>query len=256
MLLLVSGALAFTSCVPKKKYLGSQNSLKASENEKRNVQQDLNACRADVTSLESERDRLKSQNVNMQDQNADMKDQNQAAQAEAARKLKVLQDRINAQKDLANRLKMSISDALMGFKPDELSVYLKDGNVYVSLEEKLLFPSGSAVLNPAGKEAIGKLAAVLTKTPEIYVQILGHTDNVPIKTERYSDNWDLSTARATSIVRVFTTGNGMDPLRITASGRGEFHPVKSNETAEGRASNRRTEIILSPDLTELYKMME
>jgi chemotaxis protein MotB len=162
---------------------------------------------------------------------------------------------IQAQKDVMNKLKSSIADALMKYKADELSVYIKDGNVYVSMEEKLLFKSGSAVVDLNGKEALKSLSNVLNNTYDITVMIEGHTDNVPIKTSLFKDNWDLSTARATSILRIMTTDYGFDSNRITASGRGQFHPVKTNETADGRASNRRTEIILSPDLDELYKLL-
>jgi len=96
---------------------------------------------------------------------------------------------------------------------------------------------------------------VLNNTRDMTVMIEGYTDDVPIKTKQFEDNWDLSTARATSVVRILINDNGFDPNRITASGRGKFHPLKSNETAEGRAANRRTEVILSPDLKELFKLL-
>jgi chemotaxis protein MotB len=143
----------------------------------------------------------------------------------------------------------------MNYKADELYVYIKDGNVYVALEEKLLFKSGSDVVDPKGKEALKSLAMVLNDTKDIIVIIEGHTDNVPIKTKLFEDNWDLSTARATSIVRILTNDYGFDPSRITASGKGKFHPVKTNETEEGRAGNRRIEVIISPDLIEIYKLL-
>ena len=176
--------------------------------------------------------------------------------ADQAKRLKSLQDMIQTQKDVMSKLKNSIADALMNYKTDELSVYTKDGNVYVSLQEKLLFKSGSDVVDPKGKEALKTLAQVLNSTKDITVLIEGHTDNVPIKTKLFKDNWDLSTARATSIVRILTTDNGFDSNRITATGRSEFHPVKPNDTVEGRAANRRTEVILSPDLKELYKLLD
>jgi chemotaxis protein MotB len=175
--------------------------------------------------------------------------------ADQAKRLKSLQDMIQAQKQVMTNLQNSIAKALMNYKADELTVYIKDGNVYVSLQEKLLFKSGSDVVDPKGKEALKTLADVLSKTSDITVMIEGHTDNVPIKTGQFKDNWDLSTARATSIVRILTKDDAFDPARISASGRGEFHPVKSNDTAEGRAGNRRTEVILSPDLKELYKLL-
>jgi len=175
--------------------------------------------------------------------------------ADQAKRLKTLQDMIQSQKDVMTKLKNSIADALMKYKSDELYVYNKDGNVYVALEEKLLFKSGSDVVDPKGKEALKSLAVVLNNTKDINVMIEGHTDNIPIKTSMFKDNWDLSAARATSIVRILTLDNGFDPIRITASGKGQFHPVKSNETDEGRSGNRRTEIILSPDLNEIFKLL-
>ena len=175
--------------------------------------------------------------------------------ADQAKRLKTLQNIIQSQRDVMSNLKNTIADALLNYQADELSVYIKDGNVYVSLEEKLLFKSGSDVVNPKGKEALKSLSKVINSTKDITVMIEGHTDNVPIKTKQFEDNWDLSTARATSIVSIMTKDYGFDPSRITASGRGQFHPVKSNETAEGRAGNRRTEVILSPDLNELYKLL-
>jgi chemotaxis protein MotB len=176
--------------------------------------------------------------------------------ADQAIRLQNLQNLIQSQRDVMTNLKNSISNALLNYSADELTVYIKDGNVYVSLQEKLLFKSGSAVVDPKGKEALAKLALVLSNTKDIAVLIEGHTDNVPIKTKQYTDNWDLSTARATSIVRVLTVENTFDPNRITAAGKGSFHPLQTNETAEGRAANRRTEVILSPDLKELFKILE
>ena len=113
-----------------------------------------------------------------------------------------------------------------------MNIYIKDGKVYVSLEEKLLFKSGSDVVDPKGKEALKSLAKVLNSTSDITVLVEGHTDNVPIKTKLFEDNWDLSTARATSIVRILTKDYGFNSDRITASGRGQFHPVKSNDTGQ------------------------
>ena len=127
--------------------------------------------------------------------------------------------------------------------------------MYVSLQEKLLFKSGSDVVDPKGIAALKSLALVLNDTKDINVQIEGHTDNIPIKTMLFKDNWDLSTARATAIVRILTKDNGFDSRRITSSGRGEFRPLNPNVSVEGRAGNRRTEVILSPDLNELYRLL-
>ncbi|NJK97694.1 MAG: OmpA family protein [Bacteroidales bacterium] len=159
------------------------------------------------------------------------------------------------QKNVLTNLKSVLSEALVNYKPDELTVYTKNGKVYVSLEEKLLFKSGSDMVDPKGKEAIKSLVQILKTTKDVSVMVEGHTDNVPIHTDEFRDNWELSTARATSILRIMTADNGFNPYKITASGRANFYPLKSNKTAQGRAGNRRTEIILSPDLKDVYSLL-
>lgn len=176
--------------------------------------------------------------------------------AEREKTLNELRQVIARQDSITNRLNNILRDALLGFKSDELSVEIKNGKVYVSMSDKLLFKSGSAAVEEKGKEAIKLLAGVLDKNPDIDILIEGHTDNVPIKTAVYRDNWDLSVARATSIVRILTDEYKILPTRLTASGKGEFWPRASNETPEGRASNRRTEIILSPKLDEIMQLLK
>jgi chemotaxis protein MotB len=208
-----------------------------------------------VKNLTSDKSSLLNQNNLMLNDLKELTTESKMTIADQAKRLKSLQDMMQAQKDVMNNLKNSIAAALMNYKSDELSVYTKDGNVYVSLQEKLLFKSGSDVVDPKGKEALKTLAIVLNSAKDITVVIEGHTDSIPIKTNQFKDNWDLSTARATSIVRILTKDNGFDPSRITATGKSEFHPVKPNETAEGRANNRRTEVILSPNMKELYNLI-
>lgn len=152
-------------------------------------------------------------------------------------------------------LKNSIGKALLGLDTTDLSITNKDGKVYVSMAEKLLFPSGSTVVNPAGVDALKKLADVLRKNQDIHITVEGHTDNVPLSgTGSMKDNWDLSVLRATSIVRILTA-DGVSPEQVIASGRGQYMPVASNDSPEGRALNRRTDIILSPRLDELYNLL-
>ncbi|MFN4973293.1 MAG: flagellar motor protein MotB [Bacteroidota bacterium] len=172
------------------------------------------------------------------------------------KRLAELQGIINAQDSLLNALNDVVKKALLSFKSDEISVEMKNGKVYISMSDKLLFKSGSAALEDAGKEAIKKLADVLNKNPDIDVLIEGHTDNIPIKTARYEDNWSLSADRALSIVRLLSEAHDVNPKRLVAAGRGEFYPKADNATAEGRAKNRRTEIILTPKLDELYKLIQ
>jgi len=170
--------------------------------------------------------------------------------------LKEMQSIIARQDSITRRLNSILRNALLGFNSDELSVEIINGKVYVSLSDKLLFKSGSSTVEGKGKEALKVLADVLNKNADIDILVEGHTDNVPIKTAVYKDNWDLSVARATSIVRILTLDYKIEPTRITASGRGEYFPKASNETAEGRARNRRTEIILSPKLEEIMQVIK
>jgi len=165
--------------------------------------------------------------------------------------------KIIAQQDsITKRLNNILRNALLSFKSDELSVEVKNGKVYVSLSDKLLFKSGNATIETKGVDAIKVLADVLNKNKDIDILVEGHTDSNPIKTALYSDNWDLSVARAISIVRILTDEYKIGPTRLTASGKGEFSPRATNSTPEGRASNRRTEIILSPKLDEIMKLLK
>ncbi|UOQ72236.1 OmpA/MotB family protein [Hymenobacter cellulosilyticus] len=163
-----------------------------------------------------------------------------------------------ADKDKAvNDLRASVSNALRGFQGTDLQVKMKDGKVYVSLSEQLLFKTGSTKVDPKGQEALKQLAAVLKNQPDVNVVVEGHTDNVPFSrpTAAMQDNWDLSVLRATEIARLITSG-GVEPQRITASGRSQFIPVASNDSPGNKALNRRTEIILTPKLNELLKILD
>ena len=162
-----------------------------------------------------------------------------------------------ADKDKAvNDLKAHVSKALLSFNANDLQVKLKDGKVYVSLSEQLLFKSGSTKVDPKGQEALKKLATVLQEQPDVNVVVEGHTDSVPILrgTAGITDNWDLSALRATDITRLLTA-SGVAPARITASGRSQYVPVAPNDTAPNKALNRRTEIILTPKLDELFQIL-
>jgi len=162
------------------------------------------------------------------------------------------------QKDrILDDLRQKVADALMGFEGQGLTVTRKNGKVYVSMDEKLLFKSGSTVVDPNGVQALRQLSQVLARNPEIDIMIEGHTDDVPFrKGSSIKDNWDLSVLRATSIVRILLDGSGIDPIRLTVAGRGEFLPVDPAKTTEARRRNRRTEIILSPDLSEVFRILE
>lgn len=176
---------------------------------------------------------------------------------ERERKVKELET-ILARKDKAVQdLKKKISDALLGFKENDLTVQVKNGKVYVSLAEQLLFKSGSVEVDDKGVAALRQLAVALKDNKDVQVMVEGHTDNVPIgrKSPYMQDNWDLSVMRATSITRILTNG-GVKNTQILATGRGEYAPLVPNTTDANRQKNRRTEIIVTPHLDELFKILE
>ena len=244
--------------------------LSAREVEIYNLKKDTTSLNNNINDLKSRYNNLTNDKLSQSEQfNAALQkktDELKLKSEELKEKEKLLVDREIALNDLkkvvarqdsiTNRLNDILHNALLGFKSDELSVYIKNGKVYVSLSDKLLFKSGSAAVESKGIEAIQVLADVLNKNNDIDILVEGHTDNIPIKTALYHDNWDLSAARAISIVRILTNEYNINPTRLTASGKGEFSPRSPNVTPEGRASNRRTEIILSPKLDELMKLLK
>lgn len=154
-------------------------------------------------------------------------------------------------------VRQKVADALLGFNGKGLTVNMRDGKVYVSLENSLLFAPGSWNVAANGQVALENLAKVLADNEDISVLVEGHTDNDPYRGQgQVKDNWDLSVLRATNVVKILTGSSGLSPERITAAGRGEFVPLVANDSPENKAVNRRTEIILTPDLTELANLLE
>ncbi len=173
-----------------------------------------------------------------------------------SRRVNELEELIAAKDAKMNALKDAISKALTNFEGKGLTVEQRDGKVYVSMENKLLFSSGSWAVNNEGRQAVKQLGQVLAQNPDIAVLIEGHTDDVPYGgSGPLNDNWDLSTKRATSIVQILKENNTIDPQNLTAAGRGEYAPIATNETAEGKAKNRRIEVILTPKLDEVTKLL-
>ncbi|MGQ0827508.1 MAG: OmpA family protein [Bacteroidota bacterium] len=159
--------------------------------------------------------------------------------------------------DAVNELKKKLSDALFGFEGKGLTITQKNGKVYVSMDESLLFASGSTKVEAKGVEALKKVAKVLEQSTDINILIEGHTDDVPmVGNGEIKDNWDLSVMRATSIVKIITKNSSIDPKRLTAAGRAEYFPIDPSKAPEARKKNRRTEIILTPKLDELLKVLE
>jgi len=214
---------------------------------------DLNGQLSSLTALH---DDLQNRYNRMLKAKSDELDEKERLLIEREKTLIEMQGIIARQDSITRRLNSVLRNALLGFASDELSVEIRNGKVYVSMSDKLLFKSGSAAVETKGVEALKVLGDVLNKNTDIDILVEGHTDNVPIRTSVYRDNWDLSVARATSIVRILSADYKVDPTRLTASGKGEYYPRAGNDTAEGRASNRRTEIILSPKLEEIMQLIK
>lgn len=265
--------IVVTSCVSKKKYMVAENGRLAALSRERVLNRNLGQQKDEIAKLKQQitdlmsdttrlgqaiRDYRKSLYSNLSEQeklNMLLKEKMEKL-AEREATINKLQAEVDAQNARLQSLLNSVKDALLGFSSDELTVTEKNGKIYVAMSDKLLFESGSAQVNKQGKEALGKLAEVLKKQHDIDVFIEGHTDNKPIKTVQFKDNWDLSVVRATSVVRILTKDYGVNPLQILPCGRGEFMPVDNNESVEGRAHNRRTEIIMAPKLDKLMDILK
>lgn len=230
--------------------------------------QDLTRAReqlqAEKTALEQEKarseDELRSNLLNKNQQvsqlNANLgSTQEQLKEREA--RIAELQRVLDQQQQAVQNLRQKVADALLGFNANDLQVQLKNGKVYVSLSEQLLFKSGSTKVDPKGQDALKKLATALQGNKDVNVLVEGHTDDVPIArgTAGMQDNWDLSVLRATEITRLLTT-SGLNADQVTPSGRSKYLPLVANNSAANRALNRRTDIILTPKLDELFQILE
>ena len=291
VLLFILCSVLLASCVSKKQFLAEESAKKRAltlvsqlRKEKADLEKKLRELQSDTTNLgkevremtakneetkndlETERKKYRALLESSKMTNDELKSKLNKKEAELLEKEKALAEREKIVQDLrdaiAKKEKITqglldkVTKALKGFNSDELNVERKNGKIYVSLAEKLLFKSGRVDVEDKGKSALQKLAEVLNKNTDIDVQIEGHTDNVPIKTSRFSDNWDLSVIRATSIVRILIKDYNVDPKRVIPAGRSEYFPISDNDSVEGKAKNRRVEIILSPNLDELMKLLE
>jgi chemotaxis protein MotB len=264
--LLASVALG---CVSKKQFLDAQVALRYLRNDSTiqsskiaELEKNMAATNLEISRLNSQVDYLSKQNSSLLKESAEQKsrynnelDANRQALLKEQIKYKELQDLLEQQKQKSNELRTRLQQALQGFNDSDLTVTNRNGKVYVSLSEKLLFPSASAVVNTDGRDALYKVTQVLNNNPDISVNIEGHTDSIPIKI-KFEDNWALSVARANSIVRIMINEFKLDPRRVISSGRSSFDPIDTNSTPDGRARNRRTEIILTPKLDDLIKLLE
>lgn len=197
---------------------------------------------------------------NIQKELADRENQLTTAKetlAEQQKELQKLQEALDKQKESVQALRQSLLTALKGYDEQELKIHEKNGKVYVSMDEKLLFKSGSYELGENGRAALKSLGEVLAAKPEINILIEGHTDDVPLNgSTAIKDNWDLSVMRATAVTKILLANSNISPERITAAGRSEYIPLELDKTQEARQKNRRTEIILTPDLSQVFDILK
>jgi chemotaxis protein MotB len=239
--------ISLSSCVSKKKYSQALH-------QRNNLQEEIVSIDAKLRTVLTERDNLK-------DELSREKTDKQPALKEKEKELKKreqilenLKEALNLQQEAVVNLKQQVCEELKCYAPDELSIEVREGKLYVSLADKLLFPSGSDKLNARGKDALERLADVLVSS-DMEIMVEGHTDTEPINTLRNKDNWDLSVHSATSVIRKLID-YGIQPERIIASGRGKYHPLASNKSEEGRKINHRTDMVLEPKLDKLWELTE
>ncbi|MDC0584474.1 OmpA family protein [Bacteroidales bacterium] len=250
-----------------RKLTGENNKLQNRYNELKSAQESLVRGNADETSrllselqnsqesLHLQEDKLRSLEKTLNERQANLKELTDELETRNERLIEL--ENILSRKDSAVlQLKNKVTKALLGFENEGLQVNIKNGKVYVSLDEKLLFKTGSYNVDDRGAKALKKLGKVLEQNKDINVTIEGHTDDVPYNGSVILDNWDLSVHRATSIVRIIINNSNVDKSRFIVSGRGEYQPIDKSKTPEARRKNRRTEIILTPKLDELFQILD
>jgi len=281
ILLGIASALFFTSCVSKKVLKSEQTKYVQLQGEQTKLQQDLKNC--NDLAIENDRKRavLETENENLKKQLDYLKETNTNAlkqlenlsvitgsQAESIKKsldnigakdayIQDLQSALNRKDSLNLALVTNLKGAIGNLDDQDINIKVDKGVVFIDISDKLLFKSGSYDVTERAKEVLGKVAMVLKNQPDIEFMVEGHTDSVPYKTSAtILDNWDLSVKRATAIVRILQKQYGLDPAHMAASGRGEYKPVADNSTAEGKSANRRTRIVILPQLDQFFKLLE
>ena len=271
--ILAFSALLLSSCVSTKKhtalsdqYLGLKDMHEKNQNVLGRTQRELISLKKQAVRDSLELIRLRSQTDRLINNMGDMAilSKKEAENLETSlekinekdKQIRSLQDAIDRKDSVTFALVTSIKGIIGNLDDEDIQIKVEKGAVFVSISDKFLFKSGSFRLNSNAMNVISKVAKILKAKPDFEVMIEGHTDNVSYRKGDLQDNWDLSTKRATSIVRVLQTDFEIDPARMTAAGRAEYAPISENETAEGRAVNRRTRIIILPKLDQFYGMIE
>jgi chemotaxis protein MotB len=271
--------LAF-SCVSSKKFNALNDKYNELNTSYTGVQNDLKTCRDDKAELERQRASMESKITSLNEQVSFLKENNTQAlkqlqdlsvisssQAESIKKsmenigakdvyIQNLQQQMARKDSLNMALVMNLKGAIGNLNDQDINIKVDKGVVYIDISDKLLFKTGSYDVTDRAKEVLGKVALVLKNQPDIEFMVEGHTDNIPFSRGVLLDNWDLSVKRATTITRLLQNQYSMDPAKMSAAGRAEYHPVAGNDTAEGRAANRRTRIVILPQLDQFFKLLE
>lgn len=231
-----------------------------------NANQELNNANAKLKLAQEQLELMKNNNKSLLEQLTALQVISKAGAESINRSLEAINQQSQYIKDLTKSMQykdsvnlalvMNLKKSLSDFNDQDVNIEVKKGVVYISLSDNMLFNSGSAVIKPAAEKVLSKIASILNDQKELDILVEGHTDNVPISTECVADNWDLSTKRATSVVRALQTKYKVSPERMTAGGRSEYVTKAPNTTSAGRAQNRRTEIIILPKLDEFFKLLE
>lgn len=272
--------MLLASCVSQKKYSDAENRAKLLEERSQFCENDLKLKQNEVlvlkTNLENEENKVnvlekqidyfKSTNTNLLDRLSDLSVVSKTGAESIKQSLEALNEQNKYIKDLTTNMQrkdslnlvlvMNLKRSLDNFDDEDINIEVKKGVVYISISDRMLFKSGSFKISDRAEEVIGKISKIVNDHKDLDILVEGHTDNVPISTECMMDNWDLSVKRATSIVRLMQTKFNLDPQRMTAGGRSEFIPKSTNETSQGRALNRRTEIIILPKLDQFFELLE
>ena len=266
MVLFLLGGLVMTSCVSNKKFRAVQEQLKTTEDLLNTATIKLNSCLKDKELLQSKNEMLAKNNEGLMtnlgnmtmltQKGADNLERSLESLKEKDLTIKNLRDAVTRRDSINLALVQSLKGVLGNLDGEDITVQVDKGVVYVSISDKMLFSSGSYNVTPRAREVLGKVAKVVNNKPDFEFMVEGHTDNVPIKNTCIKDNWDLSVLRATAVVRILQNDFGVTASRMTAAGRGEYVPVTSNASADGRALNRRTRIVVLPKLDQFYNMIE
>jgi chemotaxis protein MotB len=257
--LVILTVVAFSSCVSSKKF-------KASEAQVSSLQTELTAANNTIKSSNAKIADLNNQVAGLNSKVSTLTNQNAALSVDAAKyqKLKLdaqmSDDELNAalaaQGTSMKEIQQKLVEGLSALIDSGMDVTYKEGLLYVTLPEKMLYAPSSATLNKSAKAALSPLASILNNYPKVAIYVVGHTDNAKIHTARFDDNWSLSTERANGVIRAFIKDYSIDPARLMSAGKSKFSPAASNDTKEGRALNRRINIVLNPGLIKLAEMMD